>query len=68
MEDLRRSKHVNYRYHHVRENVKAQVKKIQKVATSEMISDLLTKPISSAKLRKTLEYIGMVRYNGEGAC
>ena len=66
-EDFRRSKHVDLRYHHVREQVREKTIKLVKVPTSGMVADFLTKPLSSFGIRKALERVQVIRHDGEEA-
>ena len=52
-----RTKHINTKYHHFREHVKAKLIKILPIGTSEQQADMMTKPLPVdlfLKLRKLL--------------
>lgn len=51
-EDFRRSKHIELRYHHVREKVASGEVSVKKICTREMAADFLTKTLNSDQLRK----------------
>lgn len=59
-EDYRRSRHVDVKYHHVREHVAAETMKLVKVGTNEMVADFLTKALQSVGLRKAMEALNVV--------
>ena len=47
-----RTKHLNIKYHHFREYVKAGKISIQHVSTEDQVADMLTKPLSPEKYEK----------------
>jgi len=67
-EDFRRSKHIDLKYHHVREKVADGQVKLTKVSTSEMIADFLTKPLSSQSIEKAMNSVQVQQYKVEEAC
>ena len=42
-----RSKHIDMRYHYIRDLVQRKTIKLQYIATSEQVVDILTKPLTS---------------------
>ena len=42
-----RSKHIDIRYHHIRDWVQSKVVEIEKIWTTDNLADLLTKPLGS---------------------
>ena len=54
-----RSKHIDIHYHFVREQVQLNALDIQYVATSEMIADMLTKPLTSNLLQRFCKLAGL---------
>ena len=52
-----RTKHINLRYHHVRENVKSGQFSIEYVSTSQQLADSLTKPSSSTAIAKLMDVV-----------
>jgi hypothetical protein len=42
-----RSKHIDMRYHYIRDLVQRKIVKLQYIATSEQGTDILTKPLTS---------------------
>jgi hypothetical protein len=42
-----RSKHIDMRYHYIRDLVQRKTVKLQYIATSEKVADILTKPLTS---------------------
>ena len=42
-----RSKHIDIRYHYIRDLVQRKTVKLQYIATSEQVDDILTKPMTS---------------------
>jgi hypothetical protein len=42
-----RSKHIDMRYHYIRDLVQRKTIKLQYIATSEQVADILTKPLTS---------------------
>lgn len=66
-EDFRRSKHVDLRYHHVREQVADKAIELVKVGTGEMVADFLTKPLSKNGVEKAMARVNIVCHAGEEA-
>lgn len=54
-----RSKHIDVRYHHLRENVKDGVIEIVHIGTNEMIADSLTKPVFGGKTEFCSQKMGL---------
>jgi hypothetical protein len=55
-----RSKHINLKYHFVRDLVKENVVKISYLQTEEMIADGFTKPLSGPQHAKFMSRLGLV--------
>ena len=51
---LGKAKHVDTQYHWVQERVAQRNFKIKKVGTSDMLADVLTKPVAEATMNKAL--------------
>ena len=47
-----RSKHIDIRFHFIRERIESGFIRLSHIATDENIADLLTKPVSKIKLQK----------------
>ena len=59
--DHNRTKHIDIRYHMIRDNVKKQRVKIEYVPTQEMVADIMTKPLGiDLHHRATLKMMGYV--------
>ena len=50
-----RSKHIDIRYHYIREQLQAGVVKLEYVSTDDMTADCLTKPLAGPALLKHVE-------------
>ena len=55
-----RTKHIDVRYHYIRETIESKAIKVQYCPTEEMVADLLTKPLSKERFKKLR---GMMRLN-----
>jgi len=55
----KRTKHVGIRFHRIRQEQEANVVKLEYVASEDNLADLLTKPLSSIKLRKNMAELRM---------
>ena len=55
-----RSKHIEMRYHYVRDMVQKNVLSIQYVLTTEQIADIFTKPLSLTKFVYFHDKLGVV--------
>ena len=53
-------KHIEIRYHYVRDMVQRRVVKLQYIATDEQIADVLTKPLARVKFEYFREKLGVV--------
>ena len=67
-QDFRRSKHVDIRYHHVREKVRDGLIELKKASTKEMVADFLTKPLCSEPINRAMKILQIERDLGEEAC
>jgi len=54
-----RTKHINIRYHFIREGVQDGAIILKYVATGEMIADILTKPLPKCTFEKLVIKLGM---------
>ena len=55
-----RSKHIDVRYHYVRDAIKNKLIQVKYISTQEMPADLLTKGLLSAKHYKFMRMIGVI--------
>jgi hypothetical protein len=56
-----RSKHIEIRYHYIRDLVQREALKLQYVSTNEQVVDVLTKPLSRVKFEHFRDKLGIVR-------
>jgi hypothetical protein len=56
-----KSKHIEIRYHYIRDMVQRGVVKLQYVGTDEQVADVLTKPLSHVKFEYFQDKLGVVR-------
>jgi hypothetical protein len=56
-----RSKHIEIRYHYIRDMVQRGDVKLQYVGTNEQVVDVLTKPLSRVKFEYFRDKLGIVR-------
>jgi hypothetical protein len=56
-----RSKHIEIRYHYIRDMVQRGALKLQYVSMDEQVVDVLTKPLSRVKLEHFRDNLGIVR-------
>ena len=54
-----RSKHVEIKYHFIRDLVQRRALKLQYIRTDEQIADILTKPLTTKKFVYFCDKIGM---------
>ena len=54
-----RSKHINIRYHHLRDYVARRIMLLQYVSTKEQDADILTKALSKCKFKFHRDKIGV---------
>lgn len=57
--DIKRTKHIDIRYHFIREKVINNESEIQYISTDVQLVDLLTKAIAKDRFRMLREYIGI---------
>jgi hypothetical protein len=66
------SKHIEIRYHFIRDMLQRGAIKIQYVSTNEQVVDVLTKPLSRLKFEHFRDKLGVVRKDlprkGEQCC
>jgi energy-converting hydrogenase A subunit M len=55
-----RSKHIENRYHYIRDMVQRGAIKLQYVSTNEQVADMLTKPLSCVKFEHFRDKLGIV--------
>ena len=56
-----RSKHIEIRYHYIRDMVQRGALKLLYVSTDEQVADVLTKPLSRVKFEHFRDKLGIVR-------
>jgi hypothetical protein len=56
-----RSKHIEIRYHFIRDMVQRGALKLQYISTDEQVVDMLTKPLSRVKFEYFRDNLGIVR-------
>jgi hypothetical protein len=56
-----RSKHIEIRYHYIRDMVQRGALKLQYISTDEQVVDVLTKPLSRVKFEYFRDKLGIVR-------
>ena len=56
-----RSKHIEIKYHYIRDMVQRGAVKLQYVATDEQIADVLTKRLSRVKFEYFMEKLGVLQ-------
>jgi ATP sulfurylase len=56
-----KSKHIEIRYHYIRDMVQRGAIKVQYVSTDEQVADVLTKPLSRVKFENFRDNLGIVR-------
>jgi hypothetical protein len=56
-----RSKHIEIRYHYIRDMVQRRALKLQYISTDEQVADVLTKPLSRVKFEYFRDKLGIVR-------
>jgi hypothetical protein len=55
-----KSKHIEIRYHYIRDMVQRGVVQLQYVGTDEQVADVLTKPLSRVKFEYFRDKLGLV--------
>ena len=58
---LNNSKHIEIKYHYIRDMVQIGVVKLQYVAMDEKIADVLTKPLAIVKFEYFREKLGVLQ-------
>ena len=56
-----KSKHIEIKYHYIRDMVQRGVVKLQYVAMNEQIADVLTKPLARVKFEYFMEKLGVLQ-------
>jgi hypothetical protein len=54
-----RSKHIDTRYHFIRENMEKGKINVEHIGTNDQLADLLTKPLGTTKFLELREIIGL---------
>ena len=54
------SKHIEIKYHYIKDMVQREALKLQYVATEEQIADVLTKPLARVKFEYFREKLGVL--------
>ena len=54
-----RSKHIDMRYHYIRDLVQRKIVKLQYIATRKQVADILTKPLTSRQFGQLRGKIGV---------
>ena len=55
-----RSKHINIRYHFIRDMVQRGAVRLDHIGTDEQVADILTKPLGKVKFLTFRERLGIV--------
>ena len=55
-----RSKHINMKYHYIRDILQKGVVKLQYISTDEQVADIFTKPLARVKFVYFQEWLGVV--------
>ena len=58
-----RTKHIDTKYHHIRDMTEKKEIKLEYIRTDENIADMLTKPLGGVKLEKLRELGGLIKLN-----
>ncbi|KYM94367.1 Copia protein [Cyphomyrmex costatus] len=56
----KRSKHIDVRFHYVRERVQEQQLKIEYIPSEEQVADILTKPVPRVRNERLRRMLGMI--------
>ena len=56
-----KSKHIEIKFHYIKDMVQRGVVKLQYVATEEQIADVLTKPLAGVKFEYFIERLGVIQ-------
>ena len=56
-----KSKHIEIKYHYIRDKVQRGVLKLQYVVTDEQIADVLTNPLARVKFEYFMENLGVLQ-------
>jgi hypothetical protein len=58
-----KSKHIDMKYHFIRDMVQRKIVKLQYIATSEQVVDILTKPLSLRQFLQLQGKLGVIENN-----
>jgi hypothetical protein len=56
-----KSKHIEIRYHYIRDMVQRGALNLQYISTDEQVADVLTKPLSRVKFEYFQDKLGIIR-------
>ena len=56
-----KSKHIEIKYHYIRDMVQRGAVKLQYVVTNEQVDDVLTKPLARVKFEYFMEKLGVLQ-------
>jgi hypothetical protein len=56
-----KSKHIDIKYHYVRDMVQKGAVRLQYIATDEQVADVLTKPLSRVKFEYFRDKLGVIQ-------
>jgi hypothetical protein len=56
-----KSKHIEIKYHFIRDMIQKGVVKLQYVPTDQQVADILTKPLAKGKLEEFRDKLGLVQ-------
>jgi len=59
-----RTKHIDVKYHFIREQIEKGVISLEFVGTEDQLADLFTKPLEGVRFQNLRERIGMIDVNG----
>jgi hypothetical protein len=62
-----RTKHIQIKYHFIREQLKNGIIDLQYVSTEDQLADILTKPLETNRFQKLREKMGIIDVRGSSA-
>lgn len=63
-----RSRHIDVKYHYIREKVNDKLLELEFIPTKEMTADILTKPLPAPQFRKLRTKLGVLSLEGFQGC
>lgn len=54
-----KTKHIDVRHHFIRDNILSNKITLKSISTSQMVADILTKPLANTKLSQFIENMGL---------